>query len=155
LRFLSSPLAELVFNVRHVEGMAVMTRFLLICSGGALGTGIRYLLSTYFSERFGADFPRGTLFINFTGSFLIAVVMTFALEVGVIPPGLRLFLVTGVLGGYTTYSSFNYETLKLAEQRAWGLAGLYLALTVASCLVAGYLGLLSARLCVKAASSLR
>lgn len=121
-----------------------MARFLLICLGGAIGTGCRFLLSTWVAV-FGADFPRGTVLINLTGSFLIAVVLELSAITGAISLDLRLFLTTGLMGGYTTYSSFNYETLRLIESGAMGLAGLNLAFTVAGCLAAGFAGLLSAR----------
>jgi fluoride exporter len=120
-------------------------RFLLICLGGAIGTGARYLVATWVTEAFGADFPRGTILINATGSFLIAVVMELAATTGAVPLEVRLFLATGVMGGYTTYSSFNYETLRLAGQGTWLLAAINVALTVLGCLVAGWLGLVAAR----------
>lgn len=122
-----------------------MGRFLLICAGGALGTGARFLLSSWIARLYGPQFPRGTILINVTGSFLIALVLELSLRTGAISPSLRLFLTTGVMGGYTTYSSFNYETLRLAEDGSLGLAALNLGVTVFGCLVAGVLGLLSAR----------
>ncbi len=122
-----------------------MGRFLYICLGGALGTGARYLVASWVAQAFGSDFPRGTILINITGSFLIAVIMELSLSVGVIPPGVRLFLTTGIMGGYTTYSSFNYETLRLAEDGTWGLAALNVGVTVFGCLVAGIAGLVTAR----------
>ncbi len=122
-----------------------MGRFLLICLGGALGTGARFLISTGVARAFGPQFPRGTILINVTGSFLIALVLELSLRTGALSPGMRLFLTTGVMGGYTTYSSFNYETLRLAEDGTPGLAALNLLLTVVGCLLAGVLGLLAAR----------
>lgn len=122
-----------------------MGRFLLICLGGALGTGARFLISTGMARAFGPQFPRGTILINLTGSFLIALVLELSLRTGAISPGLRLFLTTGVMGGYTTYSSFNYETLRLAEDGSYALAAVNLAVTVVGCLVAGVAGLFTAR----------
>ncbi len=122
-----------------------MGRFLLICLGGALGTGARFLISSGMARAFGPQFPRGTILINVTGSFLIALVLELSLRTGAISPGMRLFLTTGVMGGYTTYSSFNYETLRLAEDGSYGLAALNLGLTVVGCLLAGLLGLVAAR----------
>jgi CrcB protein len=87
----------------------------------------------------GADFPRGTLIVNATGSFVLALL--FALPGTKLGPDLRLFLGAGVMGGYTTYSSFNTETLALFEQGAHGVAVANLALTVVGCLVAGLAGL--------------
>lgn len=120
-------------------------RLLIVCLGGALGSGARYLLASWVTDAFGADFPRGTILINVTGSFLIAVVMELAAATGAISVELRLFLATGIMGGYTTYSSFNYETLRLASQGTWYLAFLNVGLTVGGCLVAGWLGLLVGR----------
>ena len=79
------------------------------------------------------------------GSFLTAVVMTLALEHGRISEDLRLVLTTGVLGGFTTYSAFNYETMRLAQAGAVALAALNVGLTLFACLGAGLLGLLAAR----------
>ena len=128
-----------------------MGRFLIICFGGALGTGARYLVATWAAQAFGPEFPRGTILINITGSFLIAVIMELSLTAGVISPAARAFLTTGVMGGYTTYSSFNYETIRLAEQGTWSLATLNLGVTVVGCLVAGVAGVVSARLLARAA----
>jgi fluoride exporter len=122
-----------------------MERFLWICLAGATGTGVRYLIQLWTQKAFGPAFPFGTLIVNVVGSFLLALLMHVALASDRISPGLRLVLATGFLGGLTTYSSFNYETLALFEQRAWGTAGLYLALTLLGCLLAGGLGLLAGR----------
>jgi CrcB protein len=115
-------------------------RFLLVCLGGALGSGARYLVSTWVANALGSGFPKGTLAVNVTGSFLLSLVMVAALS-GVASPNARLFLGTGVLGGYTTYSSFNYETLALVEQGSIGLAAANVALTIVGCLAAGLAGL--------------
>jgi CrcB protein len=114
-------------------------RFLLVCAGGALGSGLRYLVSTWAVRVLGADFPRGTLIVNATGSFVLAFL--FAVPGSRLSPELRLFLGAGVCGGYTTYSSFNTETLALFDQGSAGLAAANLALTVVGCLVAGLAGL--------------
>jgi CrcB protein len=121
-----------------------MTRLLLVCAGGALGSGVRYLVGGWVAAATGASFPFGTLLINATGSFLISIVMYLGLNVGVLGPDLRLFLAVGILGGFTTYSSFNYETLALLERRAWTLGVLYFAATLVGCLAAGGLGLATA-----------
>ncbi|HET6439268.1 MAG TPA: CrcB family protein [Anaeromyxobacter sp.] len=127
-----------------------MTRLLLVCLGGALGTGARYLLATWMAQAFGPGFPRGTILINITGSFLIAVILELSLTTGVISPATRAFLTTGVMGGYTTYSSFNHETIRLAEQGTWSLAALNLGITVLGCLAAGVAGVFAARLLARA-----
>ncbi len=122
-----------------------MGRFLLICFGGALGTGARYLVASGMARAFGPDFPRGTILINVVGSFLIALIVQLSITTSAISPTARLFLATGVMGGFTTYSSFNYETLSFFEQGAWGLGLLNLGITVFGCLAAGALGLIAAR----------
>jgi fluoride exporter len=123
-----------------------VARFLIVCVGGALGSGARFLLSTGMARAFGPEFPVGTLLVNVTGSFLIAVILELSLRTGAVSPDLRLFLTTGVMGGYTTYSSFNYETLRLAQDGSAGLAALNLGLTVGGCAAAGLLGVGAARL---------
>ncbi len=120
-----------------------MTRFLLVCAGGAIGSGARYLVSTWAALHLGADFPRGTLAVNVTGSFLLAFI--FSLRPGIVSPDLRLFLGAGIMGGYTTYSSFNTETLALFEGGSVGLAAANLALTVVGCLAAGLAGFAAGR----------
>ena len=82
-----------------------MARFLWICLAGAAGTGARYLLSTWLSRASGPAFPWGTLAVNLLGSFLLGLVMEIGLATGVLPPTLRLTLATGLLGGFTTYST--------------------------------------------------
>jgi fluoride exporter len=121
-----------------------MSRFLLVCLGGACGTGARYLLGEWMQARFGAEFPWGTLAINATGSFLLSVVMRLAVATEM-DETLRLMLAVGVLGGFTTYSSFNYETLKLAHDGAWLAAAANVLATVMVCLAAGIGGLATAR----------
>jgi CrcB protein len=118
-------------------------RLLLVCAGGALGAGARYLVSTWAVRHLGADFPRGTLVVNVTGSFVLAFLV--ALRPGLVSPDLRLFLGAGICGGYTTYSSFNTETLALLEGGSPALAAANLGLTVVGCLVAGVAGLAAGR----------
>ena len=122
-----------------------MTRVVLVALGGAIGSVARYGVGSLAAQIFGAAFPVGTLLVNLSGSFLIAVIMHVALAGTAISLELRIFLTTGIMGGYTTYSSFNYETLALINQRAYGLAGLNVAGTVVGCFVAGVLGLAAGR----------
>jgi CrcB protein len=122
-----------------------MTRFLLVCLGGAVGTGARYAVGGWAASRFGAGFPVGTLAINAMGSFAISVVMYLGLTAGALSADVRVFLAVGVLGGFTTYSSFNYEALALVQRGAWLMGLLYMGGTVAVCLAAGVLGFAAAR----------
>jgi CrcB protein len=120
-----------------------MERFLLICLAGAAGTGARYLVSVWATQRLGATFPYGTLIVNLVGCFVIAAVMRTALALSW-SSTLRMTVTVGFLGGFTTYSSFNYETARLLEEGSSGLAALNVAVTLTGGLVAGLLGTLSA-----------
>jgi CrcB protein len=122
-----------------------VARFLFVCLGGAVGTGARYLLGGWAQRMFGSGFPYGTTIINLLGSFLIVILMHLGLERGAISADLRIILTTGVMGGFTTYSTFNYESIRFLQQGAVGLAALNVAVTVVGCLVAGGLGLVCAR----------
>jgi len=126
-----------------------VTRLLLICLGGAVGTGARYLLGGLVVRWLGPDFPYGTLLINVLGSFLVGLVQQVGLSTLLIPDTLRLVLAIGVMGGFTTYSSFSYETLKLVEAGSWVGASLYVALTTALCLGCCALGLSLGRVLVE------
>jgi CrcB protein len=123
-----------------------MTRLFWVCLGGAIGSGARYLLSGWLLGVTGSEFPYGTLAVNAIGSFLLGLLMEVALVTGSLPPMLRLTLATGVLGGFTTYSTFNFETLQLLQDGAWLLGLANLGLTVAACLAAGALGVMAGRL---------
>lgn len=114
-----------------------MIKVALIALGGAVGTAMRYGISVGVLRWLGPGFPFGTLLANVLGSFLLGVVMEVSGEREIAGVQAKLVIGTGVMGGFTTYSSFNLETLRLAEQGAWGRAGLYLGATVLVCLLAG------------------
>lgn len=118
-----------------------MTRFLLICIGGAFGTGARYLLTLWIARTAGPGFPYGTLLVNIAGSFLLGLLMQLPIVMPVIRADARLIIGTGVLGGFTTYSTFNYETLWLMREASWGMALVNVTATFLGCLAAGVLGI--------------
>ena len=101
-----------------------MDRYLVVLAGAGLGGLIRYIAGTWIMEKAGGRFPAGTFLINVSGSFLIGIVMTLLTERFPPYPNLRLFLVVGVLGGYTTFSSFEYEAFQAVRggERWMGLA---------------------------------
>jgi CrcB protein len=125
-----------------------VARFLLICLGGAVGTGLRYLVSGLAARWLGADFPYGTLIVNLSGSFVIGVVQEIGVRSLLIPDSVRLFLTVGIMGGLTTYSSFSYETIRLVELGAWHAAWVNIAVTTVACLALCFVGVAAGRLLV-------
>jgi len=89
-----------------------LDRYLFVMLGGAVGSLARYTAGSAIMGRFGGRFPLGTLVVNVSGSFLIGLLMTLLTERFTPHPNWRLLLVVGFLGGYTTFSSFEYETYK-------------------------------------------
>jgi CrcB protein len=120
-------------------------RLVLVLTGGALGSGGRYLVSLWMADRFGAAFPWGTLTVNVAGSFLIGLLATVADELGGIGPDGRVFLIAGMLGGFTTFSSFSLETLRLAQDNEMGRAAANVAVNLALGLCAVVLGVAAGR----------
>jgi len=101
-------------------------QYLWIGLGGFVGANARYLLQVWVADRWGSYFPYGTLLVNVSGSFFIAFFLTLASGRIAISPEVRLLTAVGFLGGFTTFSSFSYETLRLVEQGGWWAAGLNL-----------------------------
>jgi len=128
-----------------------MNRYLMVMLGAALGGLARYVVGSAVVQRFTARFPEnvfpmGTLVVNITGCFAIGVVMTLFVDRGDPNPNLRLLLVTGVLGGYTTFSAFGWESFEAIEkEQIWiGLANIVLSV------VLGYLAVWCGSLVAKA-----
>lgn len=125
--------------------MAPVSRLLWVCLGGALGTGARYVVAVSVLRLLGPAYPWGTLAVNVAGSFLLGALMHVGLATEWLSPTLRLALTTGVMGGFTTYSTFNYETLQYLREGAVGFALLNVAAMLLLCLLAGWLGLVAGR----------
>jgi CrcB protein len=121
-------------------------RLLLICLGGAIGTGLRYLTSVFAARWFGAEFPYGTLIVNLSGAFVIGLVQQIGAQSVLIPDNVRLFVTTGMMGGLTTYSTFSYETVRLMEMNAWHQAWINVIVTTTICLSLCFLGIGVSRL---------
>ncbi len=121
--------------------------YFFVAIGSALGGVLRFWISALFERRFGESFPWGTIFINITGSFIIG--LCFSLEGNdgrpLLGPSARAFTLVGVLGGYTTFSSFSLQTLNLIRAGQFPLALANVMLSVVLCLVAVWLGHLVAR----------
>ena len=112
--------------------------------GGGIGSGVRYLIGVWALQRFGPSFPYGTAIVNLIGCFALGVVAHLAASLAWTPQA-RAAAVAGLLGGFTTYSSFNHETLMLMANGAAGSALANIAVTLAGGLAAGWLGLVVAR----------
>jgi CrcB protein len=119
-------------------------KYLVVLAGGGVGSLARYVASTAIMQRFGGAFPMGTFVINITGSFLIGLLMTLFTEKLEWNPNWRLLLVTGFLGGYTTFSAYEYESLQALRQGAKWIGLLNLVGSVVAGYVAVWLGALLA-----------
>ena len=116
---------------------------LTVAAGGAIGASLRYLTFVGATRVFGHGFPVGTLVVNVLGSFLMGVLFVVLAKKG--GQELTLFLMTGVLGGFTTFSAFSLDTLTLVERGAIGTAAFYVALSVGLSLGALVIGAYAAR----------
>jgi CrcB protein len=119
-----------------------MLNYLSVMLGGALGTGARFWASGFIARRYGEFFPLGTLLVNISGSFVIGFFATATDPQGrlFVAPAFRQFFMIGILGGYTTFSSFSLQTLDLAQDGDWLKAGLNTLLSLGGCLLAVWAG---------------
>jgi CrcB protein len=118
---------------------------LYVALGSAIGGVSRYLLGGLVQRMLDTTFPAGTLLVNVTGSFLLGAIIRYALETPSLTPEVRAFLTIGVCGGYTTFSTFSYETMALLEDGEWARAGFYITASVILSLMGTFLGLALAR----------
>lgn len=118
---------------------------LMVGCGGFIGSVARYWVQQMSVKYLSPDFPYGTLGVNLLGSFLIGLFFGLAEKGGWMNSEWRIFLVTGFCGGFTTFSSFSLESINLLQKGNFGGFGLYVILSVALCLLAGYAGILISR----------
>jgi CrcB protein len=116
--------------------------YLWIAVGSALGGAARFWLSGFVADRIGQTFPWGTMVVNVTGSFVIGFFGTLTGPDGrvLVSSTARQFVMIGICGGYTTFSSFSVQTLMLAQDGEWLWAGANIVLSVVLCLLAVWLG---------------
>jgi CrcB protein len=122
-----------------------MRTIIFVASFGALGCVARYLLAGWGNSLFGGSLPYGTFAVNVIGSFLIGVVMEFSLHSSSVSQELRIGLAVGLLGGFTTFSAFSYETFRLLEDGLALQAMLYVFSSVIVCLVFTFAGIVACR----------
>ena len=117
-----------------------MKVFWAVAIGAGVGGLSRFYLAGFIQQRAGADFPAGTLIINITGSFLVGFIMRIALQSDIISAETRTLLTTGFCGGYTTFSTFTYETALMVDDGEYSRAALYVGASLVIGVVAMYLG---------------
>lgn len=116
-----------------------------VAIGSAVGGVARFLLTAAVQQRVGAGFPTGTLLVNVTASFLLGLLWRYALGTDAISAEVRVLLTTGFCGGYSTFSTFTYETFVLVEEGQLARASLYVVLSVGLSLAGMWLGFMGAR----------
>lgn len=121
-----------------------MRLFWSVAVGAALGGVTRNYLNIFVQNRAGLGFPYGTLIINITGSLILGFIMRYALRTDVMSVDTRAFLTTGFCGGYTTFSTFSYETVMLLQEGEYARASTYVVVSVVVALLAVGLGFTAA-----------
>lgn len=122
-----------------------MRLVLAVALGSAVGGVCRFLLSAWIEQRTASSFPFATLLVNVSGSLLLGFLATWSFEAAGVSAEVRALLTTGLCGGFTTFSSFSLETFALYEERAFGRAAAYVALSVLLCVLAAFAGVAWAR----------
>ncbi|MFO1388613.1 fluoride efflux transporter CrcB [Cellvibrio sp.] len=118
-----------------------MMQWLMIAIGGALGSIARYSAVAYLTPLLSYRFPFGTFIVNISGSFLIGAAYVVIIEKAIIPSEWRLFVITGILGGYTTFSAFSLEMLQMWQEGQVALSLVYAVSSVALGLLFAYFGM--------------
>jgi CrcB protein len=118
---------------------------LYIAVGSAAGGVLRYLLGGVVQRAAGGTFPVGTLLVNISGSFLLGLLYRYSADSAAISAEMRAMLTIGLCGGYTTFSSFSYESIRLIEDGQLSRALMYVLLSVALCLAGTALGIVAGR----------
>jgi CrcB protein len=122
-----------------------MRNLILVMLGGAAGAGLRYGVGAFAVRQLGPSFPWGTLIANLSGGLLAGLLAAYLIGKGDPTEPLRLFLAVGVLGGFTTFSAFSLEAVQMMQRGEAGLAGAYVASSVAGSLLMTSLGFWAVR----------
>lgn len=139
-RFFSLPLPVCKMRTIFPAGANGLSQIVAIAAGGAVGAVLRYWVSTGIYAWFGRGFPWGTLVVNLLGSFAMGLLFVLFIERMSVGPELRAAVLIGVLGAFTTFSTFSMETLNLIEQAEYLDAGLNVLVSVVACLAACWIG---------------
>jgi CrcB protein len=122
-----------------------LLKYLMVGIGGCLGSILRFWVGSYIGSRMGTRFPYGTLVVNITGSFLVGLVFALMTVRTQWSPNWRYLIPVGFIGGYTTFSAFEYETLRTIQDGQMGLGLLYVATSVIIGFVAVWGGMIAGR----------
>jgi fluoride exporter len=117
-----------------------------VCFGGAVGSGIRFIVTSWTLARYGTSFPYGTLAVNVVGSLILACLFQLSQSTTWLSPTLQVALGAGLMGGLTTYSTFNLEIVRYVQEGDVRMAVMYGATTFWGCLAAGGLGIVLGRI---------
>ena len=115
-----------------------------VAAGGAVGSVLRYVIGVAVQSRTGAEFPWGTLAVNLSGCLLLGFLIHYSLATPAVTPEVRALLTTGLCGGYTTFSTFSYETVALVQDGDWRRAALYVGLSLAGSIFGIIIGIAGA-----------
>jgi fluoride exporter len=124
---------------------STLLKYVMVGIGGCLGSILRFWLGNYVGSKMGTRFPYGTFVINISGSFLIGLVFAFLTERSQWSPYWRYLIPIGFIGGYTTFSSFEFETLRTIQEGQFGIGLLYMTSSVVLGLAAAWGGLIAGR----------
>ena len=122
-----------------------MIHLLLASAGGAIGAGLRFLIGSFMFRALGPSFPWATLFVNIVGSLAMGLLIGILARRGGTPNELRIFLATGILGGFTTFSAFSLDAISLWERGEVWAAALYVLGSVVLSILALFVGLMAVR----------
>lgn len=144
-RSVSSSLLLLISLLHHPCCLYLPTMlWLFVGLGGLVGSLARYFLGTAVQGWVGAGFPAGTMVVNISASFLIGIIMQYSVESSALTPEVRILLTTGFCGGYSTFSSFSWESVRLLQDGEWGRAAFYVGGSLFVSLAATFLGIAAA-----------
>ncbi|MCG6914631.1 fluoride efflux transporter CrcB [bacterium BMS3Abin03] len=123
-----------------------MINYILVGIGAAIGGTFRYWISNVIFKIFSENFPYGTLVVNVTGSFILGILMFYFNDRELLSPQLRLFLTVGFCGGFTTFSTFSFETMNLFRETQYLLGSINILLNLMLCLIGVFLAYLVTKL---------
>lgn len=139
---LSRPLPSVPFGESYFNLEETLQSYILVFAGGGIGAALRYWLSGVVHERLGSAFPYGTLAVNILGCFVIGIVMASMQERFLAHPSLRVFLTIGILGGFTTFSSFSYETIAMLKDGEFFYSSVNILASLVCCIAGTWLGVI-------------